>query len=105
MLTTTRHTSKAETLILKFSEGTAPATLFRLESVHDPDVGVNSLRAYFLSQNDRFILKVETKSYGSKIPVLVLNKPLDREKTNEFRLILTAVDGGSPDRPAIVPFL
>uniref|UniRef100_A0A673FKD8 Protocadherin gamma-C5-like n=1 Tax=Sinocyclocheilus rhinocerous TaxID=307959 RepID=A0A673FKD8_9TELE len=83
---------------LEVSEAAAPGTMFRLESAHDPDVGVNSLRAYFLSQNDRFMLKVETKSDGSKIPILVLNKPHDREKRNEFRLILTAVDGGSPEK-------
>ncbi len=44
------------------------------------------------------MLKVETKSDGSKIPILVLNKPLDREKTSSFKLILTAVDGGSPEK-------
>ncbi|XP_073686261.1 protocadherin 1 gamma 32 [Garra rufa] len=83
---------------LEVSEAAAPGTMFRLESAHDPDVGANSLRAYFLSQNDCFILKVESKSDGSKIPILVLNKYLDREKTSEFRLILTAVDGGSPEK-------
>ncbi len=83
---------------LEISEAAAPGTTFRLESAHDPDVGVNSLRAYFLSQNDCFMLKVETKSDGSKIPILVLNKPLDREKTSSFKLILTAVDGGSPEK-------
>ncbi|XP_039531925.1 protocadherin gamma-C4-like isoform X22 [Pimephales promelas] len=83
---------------LEVSEAAAPGTMFRLESAHDPDVGVNSLRAYFLSQNDYFILKVETKSDGSKIPILVLNKPLDREKTSEFSLILTAVDGASAEK-------
>ncbi|XP_050976441.1 protocadherin 1 gamma 32 [Labeo rohita] len=83
---------------LEVSEAAAPSTMFRLESAHDPDVGANSLRAYFLSQNDCFMLKVETKSDGSKIPILVLNKYLDREKTSEFKLILTAVDGGSPEK-------
>ncbi len=33
---------------LEISEAAAPGTTFRLESAHDPDVGVNSLRAYFL---------------------------------------------------------
>ncbi|XP_051540568.1 protocadherin gamma-C5-like isoform X13 [Myxocyprinus asiaticus] len=83
---------------LEVSEAAAPGTMFRLESAQDPDVGINSLRSYFLSQNDCFILKVETKSDGSKIPVLVLNKPLDRENKNTFRLILTAVDGGRPEK-------
>ncbi|XP_043106929.1 protocadherin gamma-C5-like isoform X9 [Puntigrus tetrazona] len=90
---------------LEISEAAAPGTIFRLESAHDPDVGVNSLRAYFLSQNDRFMLKVETKSDGSKFPILVLNKPLDREKTSEFKLILTAVDGGSPEKSGNIAIL
>ncbi|XP_073730265.1 protocadherin gamma-C4-like isoform X7 [Misgurnus anguillicaudatus] len=89
---------QSKNISLHVSEAAAPGTMFRLESAHDPDVGINSLRAYFLSQNDCFVLKVETKSDGTKIPVLVLNKPLDRENKYIFRLILTAVDGGSPEK-------
>ncbi|XP_076875510.1 protocadherin gamma-C5-like isoform X50 [Brachyhypopomus gauderio] len=83
---------------LEVSEAAAPGTTFRLAAAHDPDVGLNSLRSYALSTNDCFILRVETKSDGSKLPVLVLNKPLDREKQNTYRLILTALDGGQPVR-------
>ncbi|XP_060751269.1 protocadherin gamma-C5-like isoform X50 [Tachysurus vachellii] len=83
---------------LEISEAAAPGTDFRLESARDPDVGINSLRSYFLSPNDYFILRVETKSDGIKLPVLVLNKPLDREKHNAFRLNLTALDGGKPEK-------
>ncbi|XP_026883863.2 protocadherin gamma-C5-like isoform X33 [Electrophorus electricus] len=87
---------------LEVSEAAAPGTTFRLASAHDPDVGLNSLRSYALSQNDCFILRVETKSDGSKLPVLVLSKPLDREVQNAYRLILTAVDGGKPERSGTV---
>ncbi|XP_048884454.1 protocadherin gamma-C5-like isoform X1 [Brienomyrus brachyistius] len=83
---------------LEMSEAAAPGTTFRLQSAQDLDVGLNSLRTYFLSPNDCYILKVETKSDGSKFPELVLEKALDREKQGEFRLLLTAVDGGKPEK-------
>ncbi|XP_034036965.1 protocadherin gamma-C5-like isoform X16 [Thalassophryne amazonica] len=83
---------------LEISEASAPGTRFRLESAHDPDVGANSLRTYHLSPNDCFVLKVETKSDGSKFPELVVDKALDREKQASFRLQLTAVDGGQPEK-------
>ncbi|XP_073342842.1 protocadherin gamma-C5-like isoform X2 [Pagrus major] len=83
---------------LEISEAAAPGTKFRLESAHDPDVGTNSLRTYHLATNDFFILKVETKSDGSKFPELVVDKALDRETQASFRLLLTAVDGGQPEK-------
>ncbi|CAL9706695.1 unnamed protein product [Knipowitschia caucasica] len=83
---------------LEISEAASPGTRFRLESAHDPDVGTNSLRTYHLEANDLFILNVETKSDGSKFPELVVDKPLDRETQASFRLLLTAVDGGQPEK-------
>lgn len=83
---------------LEISEAAAPGTRFRLESAHDPDVGTNSLRTYHLAANDFFTLNVESKSDGSKFPELVVGKPLDRETQSSFRLLLTAVDGGQPEK-------
>lgn len=83
---------------LEISEAAAPGTRFRLESAHDPDVGINSLRTYSLSPSEYFVLKVETKSDGSKFPELILEKAVDREKQAAFRLLLTAVDGGQPEK-------
>ncbi|KAK2849117.1 hypothetical protein Q5P01_008951 [Channa striata] len=83
---------------LEISEAAVPGTRFRLESAHDPDVGTNSLRTYHLAGNDFFVLNVETKSDGSKFPELVVDKPLDRETQASFRLLLTAVDGGHPEK-------
>ncbi|XP_042593837.1 protocadherin gamma-A7-like [Cyprinus carpio] len=37
-----------------------------------------------------------------KIPVLILQKPLDREKSARHNLILTATDGGKPQKSATV---
>ncbi|KAM4732135.1 protocadherin gamma-C5-like isoform 3-T3 [Anableps anableps] len=83
---------------LEVSEAAAPGTRFRLESAHDPDVGTNSLRTYHVAANDFFTLNVQTKSDGSKFPELVVDKPLDRETQASFRLLLTAVDGGQPEK-------
>ncbi|XP_042070608.1 protocadherin gamma-C5 isoform X2 [Haplochromis burtoni] len=83
---------------LEISEAAAPGTQFRLESAHDPDVGTNSLRTYHLASNDFFTLNVETKSDGRKFPELVVDKALDRERQASFRLLLTAVDGGQPEK-------
>ncbi|TSK45897.1 Protocadherin gamma-C5 [Bagarius yarrelli] len=83
---------------LEVSEAAAPGTRFRLESARDPDMGVNSLRTYRLEPNGFFKLNVEVKSDGSKVPELVLEKALDRETHASFRLLLTAVDGGQPEK-------
>ncbi|XP_005810921.1 protocadherin gamma-C5-like isoform X1 [Xiphophorus maculatus] len=83
---------------LEVSEAAAPGTRFRLESAHDPDVGTNSLRTYHVATNDFFALNVQAKSDGSKFPELVVDKPLDRETQASFRLLLTAVDGGQPEK-------
>lgn len=83
---------------LEISEAAVPGARFRLESAHDPDVGGNSLRTYHLAANDFFILKVESKSDGSKFPELVVDKALDRETQASFRLMLSAVDGGQPEK-------
>ncbi|TKS72363.1 Protocadherin gamma-C5 [Collichthys lucidus] len=83
---------------LEISEAAAPGTRFRLESAQDPDMGTNSLRTYHLAANDFFTLNVETKSDGSKFPELVVDKALDRETQASFRLLLTAVDGGQPEK-------
>uniref|UniRef100_A0A8C9UZK1 Protocadherin gamma-A11-like n=1 Tax=Scleropages formosus TaxID=113540 RepID=A0A8C9UZK1_SCLFO len=88
----------AGNISLEMSEAAAPGSRVRLESAHDPDVGINSLRTYILGANDCFTLNVVTKSDGSKFPELVLEKALDREKQESFSLLLTALDGGRPER-------
>ncbi|XP_015205228.2 protocadherin alpha-7-like isoform X21 [Lepisosteus oculatus] len=83
---------------LEISESSFPGARFQLEGAHDPDVGLNALRFYKLSQNEHFELKVEDLSEDSKIPILVLQKPLDREHIPVHNLQLTAFDGGNPQR-------
>ncbi|XP_051789996.1 protocadherin alpha-7-like isoform X2 [Erpetoichthys calabaricus] len=85
---------------LEISESTPIGSRFTLEGAVDPDFGVNSLKSYQLSQNDHFILQVKEGSKRNKIPVLVLQKPLDRELKAKYNLLLTAFDGGNPPRSA-----
>ncbi|KAG8439064.1 hypothetical protein GDO86_005317, partial [Hymenochirus boettgeri] len=84
--------------VLEVTESAAPGARFPLESAQDPDVGTNSLRTYRLSPNGFFSLEVQSRSDGSKFAELVLERPLDREQQKTHRVLLTALDGGIPER-------
>ncbi|XP_050818995.1 protocadherin gamma-B5-like isoform X2 [Gopherus flavomarginatus] len=83
---------------LEMIESTLPGARFLLGNAEDPDVGMNSLQSYQLSPNQYFILKVKESRDGKKYVDLVLQTPLDRESQSSLHLILTAVDGGAPQR-------
>uniref|UniRef100_A0A3Q2Z268 Si:ch73-379j16.2 n=1 Tax=Hippocampus comes TaxID=109280 RepID=A0A3Q2Z268_HIPCM len=83
--------------ILEIPESTLPGKRFQLPNANDPDVVVNTVRAYKLSMNEYFDIQIRNRG-DDKIPFLVLQKSLDREKDTEHRLVLTAVDGGNPAR-------
>ncbi|XP_034453504.1 protocadherin beta-15 isoform X1 [Hippoglossus hippoglossus] len=83
---------------LDITESAAPGSCFPLESAQDQDVGTNSLRSYQLSANEHFILNIQTRNDGSKFAELVLDTPLDREQQKRHEMVLTAIDGGSPER-------
>ncbi|XP_073505307.1 protocadherin gamma-B1-like [Phyllobates terribilis] len=85
-------------ITLEIIEFTSPGARFALQSAEDPDIGSNSVQTYKLSDNQYFTLTEDIRTDGSKYPELVLEKPLDREKQDIHRLILTAVDGGNPIR-------
>ncbi|XP_066507593.1 protocadherin gamma-C5-like [Hoplias malabaricus] len=82
--------------VLNIAESTAPGARFRLEAAQDPDVGSNSLRTYTLSKNEHFALDIITEKDGTKVPQLILEKSLDREKQPTLSLLLIALDGGKP---------
>ncbi|CAI5780402.1 protocadherin-10-like [Podarcis raffonei] len=84
--------------VLEVTESALPGARFPLESAQDPDVGTNSLRTYRLSPNGFFSLEVQTRSDGSKFAELVLERSLDREQQRSHRVLLTALDGGIPER-------
>ncbi|XP_026095443.1 protocadherin alpha-3-like isoform X4 [Carassius auratus] len=89
-------------VVINVSESTAPGVVFPLESAHDADIGVNSVKTYKLTSNDYFTLDVQTQADKTIFAELVLQKILDREKTPRLELTVTAVDGGSPARTGIV---
>ncbi|XP_058533873.1 protocadherin alpha-11-like [Ochotona princeps] len=70
---------------------------FPLEGATDADIEENALLTYRLSQNEYFSLEFPTSRKQTKRLSLILKKPLDREKTPEFSLLLTATDGGKPE--------
>ncbi|XP_042275504.1 protocadherin alpha-8-like [Thunnus maccoyii] len=86
-----------EEKILEISESTVPGKRFQLPTARDPDVVVNTVRVYKLNHNEYFSVQIRERG-EDKIPFLVLQKSLDREKHHEHKLILTAVDGGNPPR-------
>ncbi|XP_078405891.1 protocadherin-10-like [Cetorhinus maximus] len=83
---------------LEIAESVALGARFPLENAYDPDVGTNSLQSYRLSPNQYFTLEVQTRSERSKFPVLVLERSLDREDQAVHQMVLTALDGGLPER-------
>ncbi|XP_030648036.1 protocadherin beta-16 [Chanos chanos] len=83
---------------LDVSESAVPCSRYPVESAQDLDVGSNSLHSYLLSVNKHFVLDVQTRSDGSKFAELILESPLDREQQKMHQMVLTAVDGGSPER-------
>ncbi|XP_060759734.1 protocadherin alpha-8-like [Neoarius graeffei] len=82
---------------LEIAESTVQNTRFQLQAARDPDIGENSVRLYKLSQNEHFDVEIRDRG-EDKLPFLVLQKPLDRERRAEHNLFLTAFDGGNPHR-------
>ncbi|XP_043839492.1 protocadherin alpha-2-like isoform X8 [Dromiciops gliroides] len=90
---------------LFISESSPLDSRFPLEGASDDDVEVNALLTYRLSTNEYFSLDVKTNDELSKTLSLVLKKSLDREKTPELPLLLTATDGGKPELTGTVQLL
>ncbi|KAI4819545.1 hypothetical protein KUCAC02_004790 [Chaenocephalus aceratus] len=88
---------KEEFINIEIHESADKGARFVLEEAHDADVGQNSVQQYSLKNNDNFILAVD----GNTIE-LVLEKELDRENQQEINVLLTALDGGSPQRSGTV---
>ncbi|KAM9356720.1 protocadherin beta-16-like [Symphorus nematophorus] len=93
---------KEESLKFEIRESADKGARFLLDEAHDGDIGENAVQGYSLQQNDHFKLNVNTKAGGRKYGELVLDKELDREDKNEIMLLLTAFDGGSPQRSGTV---
>ncbi|KAK2849137.1 hypothetical protein Q5P01_008971 [Channa striata] len=88
---------KKNLIEMEISESANKGNRFSIEEAHDADVGQNAVQRYILQKNDNFILAVDSNKVE-----LVLENTLDREKQKELNLLLTALDGGSPQRSGTV---
>uniref|UniRef100_UPI00398E8010 protocadherin-10-like n=1 Tax=Pristiophorus japonicus TaxID=55135 RepID=UPI00398E8010 len=82
---------------LQIAESATPGTRFLLENAQDPDVGTNSIRDYQLSPNQKFSLDVQHRGEWQLVH-LVLENYLDREEESTYKLLLRAIDGGTPQQ-------
>ncbi|XP_070693476.1 protocadherin alpha-8-like [Pempheris klunzingeri] len=87
-----------EEKMLEISESVLPGARIPLEAARDPDGGPFSIQQYKLSPNDHFRLEVKDMGEDGKIPVLIVQKSLDREAAESHSLVLTALDGGKPPK-------
>uniref|UniRef100_A0A3Q2P1C2 Cadherin domain-containing protein n=1 Tax=Fundulus heteroclitus TaxID=8078 RepID=A0A3Q2P1C2_FUNHE len=90
-------------LSMNISENTVIGAKFPMNPAVDSDVGKNSVNAYKLSQSNYFA--VVTHKGDSVAPELVLQKALDREKQAVVKLVLTAIDGGTPAKSGSMTIL
>ncbi|XP_033830468.1 protocadherin beta-15-like [Periophthalmus magnuspinnatus] len=91
-----------DSLNIEIRESADKGARFAVGEAHDEDIGENAVQGYTLQKNDHFKLFVKTNSVGRKSCELVLEKELDREENSEITLVLTAFDGGSPQRSGTV---
>ncbi|XP_055799099.1 protocadherin beta-16-like isoform X1 [Salvelinus fontinalis] len=92
----------SERIQLEIVESAVKGQRFPLNEAHDADIGLNAVQSYTLERNDHFVLAVHTNGDGGKYGELVLENELDREQQQEVTLLLTAVDGGTPQRSGTV---
>ncbi|XP_052344227.1 protocadherin alpha-8-like isoform X35 [Oncorhynchus keta] len=90
---------------LEISESALPGARFQLQAARDPDGGIYSVQQYKLSQNDNFRIEVKDRGEDRKMPILILQKQLDRESAKNHRLLLTAIDGGKPARSGTIEII
>ncbi|XP_030594748.1 protocadherin beta-16-like isoform X16 [Archocentrus centrarchus] len=82
----------------EIGESAVKGAKFLLTEARDADIGTNAVQRYNLQNNEHFTINVNTEAGGRKHSELLLLKELDREKEKELKLMLTALDGGSPPR-------
>ncbi|XP_023823321.1 protocadherin beta-15-like [Salvelinus sp. IW2-2015] len=91
-----------EVIKLEIRESANKGERFSIDEALDTDTGVNSVQGYSLSANEHFTLSVHTSADTGKYAEIVLEHELDREKQDELSLILTAYDGGKPQKSGTV---
>ncbi|KAM9834069.1 protocadherin alpha-8-like isoform 26-T26 [Syngnathus typhle] len=94
-----------ETKTLDILESVQPGLRIPLKAARDADSGPFSVQQYKLSANDHFRLEIKDKGDNEKIPILIVQKHLDREEAGSHSLVLTALDGGKPPKTGDVNIL
>ncbi|XP_072120747.1 protocadherin beta-15-like [Mobula birostris] len=82
---------------LEITETATRGVRFLLERAHDADAVNNSVSTYHLTPNKHFVLDIRNRGKW-KVPELVVDNILDRETQSRHNLLLTALDGGYPER-------
>ncbi|XP_051936242.1 protocadherin alpha-8-like isoform X32 [Hippocampus zosterae] len=90
---------------LDIPESVHPGMRIPLKAAHDADSGPFSVQQYKLSTNDHFRLEIKDKGDNEKIPILIVQKYLDREAAGSHSLVLTALDGGKPPKTGDINIL
>ncbi|XP_048883454.1 protocadherin gamma-C3 [Brienomyrus brachyistius] len=88
-------------MMLEILESANKGSRFPVNEAHDPDIGENAVQSYTLQKNEYFYLDISPSTYGGKYAELILEKELDREQKEELTLLLTAADGGTPQRSVL----
>ncbi|XP_060765539.1 protocadherin alpha-8-like [Neoarius graeffei] len=94
-----------QTLVLDITENMLPGDRFPLKRARDLDIGSNSVKTYKITTNEYFSMDVQSAEQQRVSAELVLQKPLDRERESVIKLVLTAVDGGTPPRSGTMQIL
>ncbi|XP_055033342.2 protocadherin gamma-A11 isoform X2 [Misgurnus anguillicaudatus] len=89
-------------ITFQISESALSGARFSIDSAKDPDVGLNSIQTYKLNPTDHFTVKIPAQLDDTKYVEMILQKSLDREIVGEHKLILTAFDGGNPQKTGTV---
>ncbi|XP_054840813.1 protocadherin alpha-5-like [Eublepharis macularius] len=87
---------------LNVAESMLPGAHFPLQAASDADIGSNAQLKYKLNSTEFFVVEEKINDQHSISLVLVLIKPLDREKIAVHHLLLTAADGGQPQLTGMV---
>ncbi|XP_026886490.2 protocadherin alpha-2-like [Electrophorus electricus] len=87
-----------QTFVLDINEHVLPGDRFTVSTARDMDIESNSVKSYKIKPNEYFSLDVQSAGQHSASAELVLQKSLDRERESVIKLVLTAIDGGSPPR-------
>ena len=95
------------------SESSSIGSVIRLDSAIDPDLNLNAIQRYEMSgliargieesntvlpTEFPFVLNVFRNIDGTMIPELNLTKKLDRETVSSYELLLSSIDGGTPEQ-------